>query len=158
MKTVSRREMLASTAGAGITGAAALSLSPRPTFAAEEYGLESGLIYLNTGSLGPTPRSVLDAVMKAWAQLETNPVVMAYGAGAAHALADRTREAVAGLIRCEADEVLLTRSTTNAMNIAALGIDLAAGDRVDDKLRARRSSACWKYLSKSAWASSSIVS
>ena len=45
--------------------------------------------------------------------------------GEVHALADKTRDEVAGLITCSADEVLLTRGSTNAMNIAAVGIDLA---------------------------------
>lgn len=114
-----------------------------------EYMLQPGLIYLNTGSLGPTSRSVLDAVVNSWAQLETNPVAMSYGGGAAHALADKTRGSVAALINCSADEVLLTRSTTNAMNIAALGIDLVRGDRVlTTDAEHEGGSACWKYLEK----------
>src|SRR5215471_794209 len=87
-----------------------------------EYMFGPGLIYLNTGSLGPTPRSILDAVLKAWTQLEVNPVTQAYG-GVVSNQADQVREQVAGLIGCSADELLLTRSTTNSMNIAALGID-----------------------------------
>lgn len=115
----------------------------------DEYGFARGLTYLNTGSLGPTPRSVLDAVLKAWTQLETNPVVMSYGTGAVHTLADGTRDAVAGLIGCSADEVLLTRSTTNAMNIAGLGIDLSRGDRVlTTDVEHEGGSAVWKHLEK----------
>src|SRR5215471_8826011 len=91
-----------------------------------EYMFGTGLIYLNTGSLGPTPRSILDVVLKAWSQVEINPVTQAYG-GAAFNQADHVREQVAGLINCAADELLLTRSTTNAMNIAALGIDFEIG-------------------------------
>ena len=135
---------------AGIAGAAALSTNGySAAAAASEYMLEPGLIYLNTGSLGPTPRSILDTVLKAWTQLETNPVAMSYGAGTVHALADKTRGSVAALINCSADEVLLTRSTTNAMNIAALGIDLARGDRVlTTDSEHEGGSACWKYLEK----------
>jgi selenocysteine lyase/cysteine desulfurase len=145
--TVSRRELLS---GLGFAaGASALGGNIAGAYSTEvgEYGFAPGLIYLNTGSLGPTPRSVLDAVMKAWQQLETNPVAMSYGAGAVHALADKTRNAVAGLIGCSADEVLLTRSTTNAMNSAALGIDLVRGDRVlTTDSEHEGGSACWKYL------------
>jgi selenocysteine lyase/cysteine desulfurase len=137
---------------AGLAGGFALSGVGLPALAGadvSEYGFAPGLIYLNTGSLGPTPRSVLDAVMKAWTQLETNPVAMSYGAGAVHALADKTRTAVAGLIGCTADEVLLTRSTTNAMNTAALGTDLVRGDRVlTTDSEHEGGSACWKYLEK----------
>jgi selenocysteine lyase/cysteine desulfurase len=147
MKNLSRRELLLS-GMAGIAGAA-LSTNAQAAIAdASEYMFQPGLIYLNTGSLGPTPRSILDTVLRAWTELETNPVAMSYG-GAVHALADRTREAVAGLIGCSADEVLLTRSTTNAMNIAALGIELARGDRVlTTDVEHEGGSAGWKYLEK----------
>lgn len=152
MKTHSRREMLsgmAGMAGASAFGSTALSKNGHPVLAdTGEYMLQPGLIYLNTGSLGPTPRSILDVVLKAWNQLETNPVAMSYG-GSVHTLADRTRDAVAGLIRCSVDEVLLTRSTTNAMNIAALGIDLARGDRVlTTDVEHEGGSAAWKHLEK----------
>lgn len=144
-----RRELLTG-AGAAL-GVAALDLSPLASAERleNEYGFTPGLVYLNSGSLGPTPRSILGAVMKAWTELETNPVAMSYGAGAVHALADKTRGAVGALIGCTADEVLLTRSTTNAMNIAALGIDLMRGDRVlTTDTEHEGGSACWKYLER----------
>jgi selenocysteine lyase/cysteine desulfurase len=95
-----------------------------------EYGFTPGLTYLNTASLGPTPRSVLAMMTEAWAELETNPVGMAYGAGALLARTDRARAAVAGFLGCGADELLITRSTTDAMNILAAGTRLGDGDRV----------------------------
>ena len=145
MKKLSRRELLSGMAA--LTGAAALSTNVYAATAdASEYMFQPGLIYLNTGSLGPTPRSILDEVLKAWNQLETNPVGMSYGGGV-HAVADKTRAAVASLIGCTADEVLLTRSTTNAMNIAALGTDLARGDRVlTTDVEHEGGSAGWKHL------------
>lgn len=149
MASLSRRELLRG-AGAAL-GAVALdqSTSASAEQLANEYGFAPGLIYLNTGSLGPTPRSMLDTVMKAWTELETNPVAMSYGAGAVHALADKTRVAVAGLIGCTADEVLLTRSTTNAMTTAGLGIDLDRGDRVlTTDVEHEGGSAVWKHLEK----------
>jgi len=149
MASLSRRELLRG-AGAAL-GAVALdqSTSASAEQLANEYGFAPGLIYLNTGSLGPTPRSTLDTVMKAWTELETNPVAMSYGAGAVHALADKTRGAVAGLIGCTADEILLTRSTTNAMTTAGLGIDLDRGDRVlTTDVEHEGGSAVWKHLEK----------
>ena len=120
----------------GVTGAAALgSQEPAPVRrrarrASAEYLLTPGLTYLNTASLGPTPRAVLDRTMAAWRALEANPVHMAYGDGPTHVHADRTRELAARLLGCTADELLLTRSTTDAMNSVAQGIRLAQGDRV----------------------------
>lgn len=147
MTKISRREMFSGIAGT--LGAACLVRGNTRSAESSEYGFAPGLIYLNTGSLGPTSRVVLDAVVKAWTELETNPVAMSYDGGAVHTLADKTRGSVAGLIGCTADEVLLTRSTTNAMNIAALGIDLTRGDRVlTTDSEHEGGSACWKYLEK----------
>lgn len=146
MTTLSRREMFSGIAGT--LGAAWLVHDNTALAEGGEYMFAPGLIYLNTGSLGPTPRSILDAVLKAWNELEMNPVAKSYG-GAVHTLADKTREALAGLIGCTADEILLTRSTTNAMNIAALGVDLSRGDRVlTTDVEHEGGSAGWKYLEK----------
>ena len=146
MTTLSRREMFS-----GIAGTLAAScLAQGKTALAEgvEYMFAPGLIYLNTGSLGPTPRSIFDEVLKAWNDLEMNPVSKAYG-GTVNTLAEKTREGVAGLIGCLADEVLLTRSTTNAMTIAGLGLDLSRGDRVlTTDVEHEGGSAVWKHLEK----------
>jgi selenocysteine lyase/cysteine desulfurase len=134
----------------GIAGMVGASYLPGETARAEgaEYMFGPGLIYLNTGSLGPTPRSIFDEVLKAWADLEMNPVAKAYG-GTVNTLAEKTRNAIAGLIGCVADEVLLTRSTTNAMTIAGLGVDLSRGDRVlTTDVEHEGGSAVWKHLQK----------
>lgn len=148
MKNITRREMLSGVAG--MAGATALLVNAQPAIAeVSDYGLQAGLIYLNTGSLGPTPRSIFDEVLKAWNDLELNPVNKAYGAGTTHALADKMRELVGGLIGCTADEVLLTRSTTNAMTTAGLGIELSRGDRVlTTNVEHEGGSAVWKHLEK----------
>jgi selenocysteine lyase/cysteine desulfurase len=94
------------------------------------YLFAPGLTYLNTASLGPTPRAVLDRTLDAWRELESNPVYMAYGDGPAHVAADRTRALAAALLGCTAHEILITRSTTDAMNSLALNLRLSRGDRV----------------------------
>ncbi len=146
MTQLSRREVLSGIAGT--LSAAYLAQGNTAMAESSEYMLEPGLIYLNTGSLGPTPRLILDAVLKAWNDLELNPVNKAYG-GTTHTLADKTRDAVAGLIGCSADEVLLTRSTTNAMTTAGLGVELSRGDRVlTTDVEHEGGSAVWKHLEK----------
>ncbi len=114
---------------------AAIGLSPAgsalaSTPASPEYGFAPGLAYLNTASLGPTPRSVREAMDRAWTELETNPVRMAYGEGAVLAQTDTARAQIGAALGCAADELLLTRSTTDAMNIVAGGTRLSEGDRV----------------------------
>jgi selenocysteine lyase/cysteine desulfurase len=114
-----------------------------------EYMFEPGLNYLNTAALGPTPRSVLDKVMKAWYELELNPVMMAYGNGAVHVATDRAREQVAALIGCTADELLITRSATDAMSSVALGLNLDRGDRVlTTDVEHEGGSVGWGYLKR----------
>lgn len=146
MTTLSRREMFSGTAA--LLGTACLAQGKTALLDGSEYMFAPGLIYLNTGSLGPTPRSIFDEVLKAWTELEMNPVAKAYG-GTVNKLAEKTRDAIAGLIGCVADEVLLTRSTTNAMTIAGLGVDLSRGDRVlTTDVEHEGGSAVWKHLEK----------
>jgi selenocysteine lyase/cysteine desulfurase len=95
-----------------------------------QYGLDPKLVYLNTASLGPTPRAVLDRTISAWLELEMNPVRMAYGDGDVHLATDRVRERAAALLGCTSDELLIARSTTDAMNTLALAVRLERGDRV----------------------------
>jgi selenocysteine lyase/cysteine desulfurase len=109
---------------AGATGATGAQQAP------PEYLLTPGLTYLNTASLGPTSRAVLNRTLEAWNELESNPVYMAYGDGPVLNAADRTRDLAAGLLGCTADEILITRSTTEAMNSLAQGIRLVQGDRI----------------------------
>ncbi len=106
-----------------------LALMPSAPEAAE-YGFAPGLAYLNTASLGPTPRGVREAMDRAWTELETNPVGMAYGDGDVLAQTDVARARIGAVLGCEADDLLLTRSTTDAMNIIAAATRLSEGDRV----------------------------
>lgn len=146
---------------AGTVGAAYLAeiASASPRIDSGEYMFAPGLTYLNTGSLGPTPRSVLDVVIKAWREIEQNPVGTTYGTGPVNKAADGVRERLAALISCTADELLLTRSTTDAMNAAALGIDLNRGDRVlTTDLEHHGGSNGWQFLKRKRGIEIDIVS
>ncbi len=99
--------------------------------APSEYLLAAGLTYLNTASLGPTPRAVLEQDTRGLARSSSRiRSSWRYGDGPVLNAADRTRELAAGLLGCTADEILITRSTTDAMNSLAQGIRLVQGDRV----------------------------
>lgn len=123
-----RRAVLA--AGALAAPAAAAAAAEPSRAAGSEYGFAPGLTYLNTASLGPTPRSVLALMGQAWVQLESDPVFEAYADGPLHLRTDAARAQVAALMGCDAEELLITRSTTDAMNTLAFGTRLGAGDRV----------------------------
>ena len=155
MSKISRRKLVAGLTagpflftGASFARAEAVDSATRGT-ENSEYLFEPGLNYLNTAALGPTPRTVLDKVLKAWYELELNPVTMAYADGSVHVATDHARERVASLIGCTADELLITRSATDAMNSVALGLDLNRGDRVlTTDVEHEGGSICWSYLKR----------
>src|SRR5215467_11260299 len=74
---------------------------------------------------------------------------MVYGDGAANVANDRAREQLGGLIGCTAGELLITRSATDAMNCAGLGINLERGDRIlTTDVEHEGGSVCWSYLNR----------
>jgi selenocysteine lyase/cysteine desulfurase len=92
---------------------------------------------------------VLNRTVDAWRELEANPVRMSYGEGAIHVATDRVREQAARLLGCATDDVLITRSTTDAMNTIALGTRLTSGDRVlTTDQEHHGGSDCWRYLAR----------
>jgi selenocysteine lyase/cysteine desulfurase len=134
----SRRSFLAAAVAAPALGrlpAAAMSPSSPgscgrlPALApAADYLFSPGLVYVQTGSLGPTPRPVMERALAAWRELERNPVLVGYGVQE-HAM-DDVRAQAARFLGAQKDEVVLTRSTTDGMNWVAQGLGLGAGDRV----------------------------
>ncbi|HCN09120.1 MAG TPA: hypothetical protein DIT01_14425 [Lentisphaeria bacterium] len=112
-----------------------------------EFMLPAGRTYLNSGSLGPTPRTVYEAAVAAWQQLEQDPV--SQGFGPLLEKMEETRRGAAKFLGCEVDEISLTRNTTEGMNSIAQGIDLQAGDRVLTTDQEHPGGAlCWEYFRK----------
>ncbi len=130
----------------GAVGAASV-LGGRARAASSDYMLSPGLVYLNTGSAGPTPRAVLDRTLQAWTVLETNPVQQAYGQEGVVGWTDQVRAKAAAFLGCAVDELLVTRSTSEGMNTVAQGMRLGAGDRVLTTDQEHEGGlACWRYL------------
>lgn len=79
------------------------AVDPDPARPSDQL-LAPGLVYLNTASLGTTPRAVLKRMLQAWRDLEANPVLQAYGQGDTVVMAaDRVRGQAAHLINSEHD-------------------------------------------------------
>jgi cysteine desulfurase/selenocysteine lyase len=79
-------------------------------------------IYLNNGTLGPSPRVVLDAVAEHSLRVaQTFPPGVAWG---------DLKPAVADFIGGDPDGFVFPRNTTEAMNFVANGIELEVGDDV----------------------------
>ena len=137
-------------AGYSTRAARGLALSP------DDFAFAPGLVYLQTGSLGPTPRPVMERTMAAWKQLELDPV--AYGYGEQEHAMDDVRAQAAAFLHCKTEELVLTRSTTDGMNWVAQGLTLAAGDRVlttDQEHPGGR--ACWDYVARRYGVSLDVV-
>ena len=113
-----------------------------------EYLFEPGLIYLNTGTLGPCRRETIDATKKFWEELETLPVKF-YGKFGAEELAEKTRITAARFLGCDISEIVITNSTTNGMNAIAQGSRLKAGDRILTTDQEHGGGLlCWEYYKK----------
>ena len=115
--------------------------------APDDFAFASGLIYLQTGSLGPTPRPVMERTIAAWKELELNPSF--YGYGAHERAMEEVRAKAAQFIGCKTEELVLTNCTTEGMNWVAQGLALTAGDRVlttDQEHPGGR--VCWDYVAR----------
>lgn len=160
--TRSRREFLSTLGAATLAGALPpvppgvvlppRGLAPDPA----DFLFSPGLHYLQTGSLGPTPRPVLEQAIAFWRELERNPTAVGYGAQ--EQAMDEVRHRAAGFLGCGTDELVLTRCTTDGMNQVAQGLRLSAGDRVlttDQEHPGGRS--CWDYLARTAGVGIDVV-
>jgi selenocysteine lyase/cysteine desulfurase len=122
-----------------VRSAAGLAASP------DDFAFAPGLIYLQTGSLGPTPRPVMERTIAAWKELELDPVYYGY-VEHEHAM-DGVRAKAAAFLGCKTEELVLTNCTTEGMNWVAQGLTLAPGDRVlttDQEHPGGR--VCWDYV------------
>ncbi|MDC1162564.1 aminotransferase class V-fold PLP-dependent enzyme, partial [Tenacibaculum sp.] len=93
-----------------------------------DFMLKKGLTYFNTGSLGPSPKRVFDKVFDVTKKLEEDPVSNNWGQLGREA--DEVREEIAKYINADKEEVILTRNTTEGMNLVAGGLKLEKGDEI----------------------------
>ncbi len=86
-------------------------------------------IYLNTAQSGPLPRETAAAMTEiAQYELTTGRAHAAMHAEAARRM-DEARATVAAILTADIDEIALTHSTTEGLNIACWGVDWRPGDR-----------------------------
>ena len=126
------------------------AFAPHATQAAArgEFFLTDGLVYLNTGTIGPSRRATVEATHRAWEALEANPTAH-YGQRVGAPMLEDTRTVAAKFLGCDLDELAVTGSTTAGMNAIAQGLRLREGDRV--LLPDQEHSGglhCWQYLAR----------
>lgn len=83
---------------------------------------------MNTGSLGSSPLSVIRAIEENIRMLEADPAGENWGSIGNRM--EETRQKVAGLTGASKDELLLTRNTTEGLNLVASSLNLKKGDEV----------------------------
>ncbi|MEP2671465.1 MAG: aminotransferase class V-fold PLP-dependent enzyme [Cyclobacteriaceae bacterium] len=85
-------------------------------------------IYLNTGSLGPSPVVVTDEVHAMMQQLEMNPAMENWGDLGERM--EQVRVKVGEFINTDADNVILTRNTTEGLSLIGQSLKMAKGDEI----------------------------
>ena len=90
--------------------------------------LDKVIVYMNTGSLGPSPRMVVDKVYEAVHQLERNPVTENWGALGKEM--EEVRVKAAKFFNADIDEIILTRNTTEGLSLIGSTLKLNAGDEI----------------------------
>src|SRR5882672_2911969 len=93
-----------------------------------QYPLEENLIYLNAANVCPASRLVLDRHVEYLRDFHANPSFQ--NRDKYEAMRESLRGKVARMLRVSADEIAITRNTSEGSNIVVKGIDLKPGDEV----------------------------
>jgi isopenicillin-N epimerase len=113
----------------------------------QEFLLNPDLVYLNCGSVGSSPRVVVDAVANYMYEMEGDPLHNEWGG--IGAWMEDVRSRAAEFIGAEEREIILTRNTTEGMNAVATGLRLKAGDEVLTTNHEHGGGmVCWQYLAR----------
>lgn len=134
--TTDRRSFITSigaAAGFAWTGCIPAAVAKNPSamrglLPADDLLIDPAIAYVQTGSLGPTPRPVLDRAVAIWHQLERDPTALGYGP--LEQGMETVRANAAALLGCGLHELVITTSTTEGINWVAQGVALATGDRI----------------------------
>ena len=90
-------------------------------FVREQFPLTKNRTYLNNGTMGPCPHSVMDVVNTATIYSNTEA---SYGGG------EVARERIAKFINAKKEEISLTHNATEGINLIVWGLPLKKGDEV----------------------------
>lgn len=87
-------------------------------------------IYMNTGWAGPTPTSVLSRIAETLEKEAALGPASARGVAFAHDVQDQARAAVAALVNADEEDMTLTHSTREGVNVVLYGMDWQPGDEL----------------------------
>jgi cysteine desulfurase / selenocysteine lyase len=95
-----------------------------------DFPVTRKIIYMNNGAIAPMPLSTIKAMTDFNIKFSEEGPDATETADYVTSLLNELRTRIAHLINCEREEVTLTQSTTQGLNIVANGIDWRAGDTI----------------------------
>lgn len=119
-----------------------------------QFLIPPGIAYCNTGTLGASPREVVDALTDGIRRLETDLAAWPYEKPEGEPLTGYqplldVRGAVGRFVNAPAADIALTQNATMGINFLANGLDLAAGDEVVSTDNEHGGAiSCWRLLAK----------
>src|SRR6516225_9368487 len=93
-----------------------------------QFPLEEGLLYLNAANVCPASRLVLDRYASLLRDFQANPSFQ--NRDKYHPLRESVRSKLASLLGVSADEITITRNTSEGSNLIVRGLDLKPGDEI----------------------------
>ncbi|MGB8718036.1 MAG: aminotransferase class V-fold PLP-dependent enzyme, partial [Desulfobacterales bacterium] len=95
----------------------------------QEFILDPNVVYLNIGTTGAMPRRVLENYVEYNRLAASRPRTFESELGATFGLPDQ-RAQLAAQFGCNADEICLSRNTTDGMDAILNGLEFNAGDEI----------------------------
>ena len=93
-----------------------------------QFPLDEGIIYLNAANVCPASRPVMDRHLEYLRDFHANPSFQ--NRDKYLTMRESMRAKIAGMLRVAADEIAITRNTSEGSNIIVKGLDLKPGDEV----------------------------
>lgn len=95
---------------------------------ASHWTHDPSVVFLNHGSFGGCPREVLEAQNEIRARMEAEPV--RFFVEQLQDMMDETRDAVAGFVDCDWDDLAFLPNATTGVAVALENVDLKPGDEI----------------------------
>ena len=96
----------------------------------DDFPLTKKVVYMNNGSIAPTPLAVIKATTDYMIRCADGGPDSAANSEFTTSLLSETRLRLSHLINCEPEEIVLTQSTTDGLNMVANGLRWNSGDAI----------------------------
>lgn len=125
--TPTRRQLFTAAISTGLAAAAPAD-EAYWQMVGRQFPLDEKMIYLNAANVCPASRPVMDRHIEFLRDFQANPSFQ--NRDKYVAMRERLRATAARMLRVSADEIAVTRNTSEGSNLVVKGVDLKAGDEV----------------------------